>query len=97
MIDATSMHDVRSVEQPIGPRLRVARENADLTQASLARRLGVETGSVVAWENDERQPRANRLMMICGVLNVSLKFFPFMKLISSGRWPSIITSILSAI
>ena len=60
--------------QPIGSRLRVARENAGLSQEELAGRISVEAASVAAWENDEREPRANRLMMLCGVLDVSLRW-----------------------
>lgn len=63
-----------AVEQSIGPRITVARENANLTQEALARRLGVETASLVAWENDEKQPRANRLVMLSGILDVSMKW-----------------------
>lgn len=74
MSDESSMQDLLRVEQPLGPRLRVARENAGLSVEELARRIGVETASVAAWENDERPPRANRLMMLCGVLDISIKW-----------------------
>ncbi len=74
MSDESSMRDILRVEQPLGPRLRVARENAGLSLEELAQRIGVETASVAAWENDERPPRANRLMMLCGVLDISIKW-----------------------
>lgn len=34
--------------------------------------MGVEQASVVAWEEDDRPPRANRLNILCGMLDVSL-------------------------
>ena len=55
-----------------GDRLAAAREAADLSQKSLAKRLGVKAKTVAAWENDVSEPRANRLQMLAGLLNVSL-------------------------
>ncbi len=55
-----------------GDRLAHAREAAGMTQAELARRLGVGARSVAAWEDDRAEPRANRVQMIAGLLNVSL-------------------------
>ena len=55
-----------------GDRLAAAREAAGLSQKSLAKRLGVKAKTVTAWENDLAEPRANRLQMLAGLLNVSL-------------------------
>ena len=55
-----------------GDRVAGARERAGMTQAELARRLGVKTKTLKAWEDDVREPRANRLSMMSGLLNVSL-------------------------
>lgn len=55
-----------------GDRLAAAREAAELSQKSLAKRLGVKTKTLVSWENDLSEPRANRLQMLAGLLNVSL-------------------------
>lgn len=55
-----------------GDRLAGAREAAELTQKDLAKRLGVKTRTLAAWENDLSEPRANRLQMLSGLLNVSL-------------------------
>lgn len=55
-----------------GDRLVAAREAADLSQKALAKRLGVKLKTVVAWENDLSEPRANRLQTMAGLLNVSL-------------------------
>lgn len=55
-----------------GDRLAAARETAGLSQKNLAKRLGVKAKTVAAWENDISEPRANRLQMLAGLLNVSL-------------------------
>lgn len=55
-----------------GDRLIAAREALGLSQADLARRLGVKHKTLSAWEDDLTEPRANRLSMLAGVLNVSL-------------------------
>lgn len=56
----------------VGARIRVAREAAQLTLPELARRLGVEVKSLKAWESGKREPRANRLRTLSGVLGASL-------------------------
>jgi transcriptional regulator with XRE-family HTH domain len=58
----------------MGGRLLRARDAAGMTINELARRLGVQVSTVQAWENDRSQPRANRLSMLAGVLNVSLSW-----------------------
>lgn len=55
-----------------GDRLAAAREKAQMTQAELARRLGVRVATLRSWENDLSEPRANRLSMTAGLLNVSM-------------------------
>lgn len=55
-----------------GDRLEGAREASGMTQEALARRLGVRLTTLQAWENDAAAPRANRLQMLAGMLNVSL-------------------------
>ncbi len=55
-----------------GDRLAGARELAGMTQAELARRLGVKKKTLDDWEHDLRDPRAMRLSMLAGLLNVSL-------------------------
>ena len=74
MTDVVDAVALDSVPQPMGPRLRVARENADLTQDELAGRVGVMTRSVKAWESGKAVPRANRLQMLAGILGVSLSW-----------------------
>lgn len=55
-----------------GDRVAAARDALGLSQSDLARKLGVKVQTVAAWEDDLREPRANRLQMLSGVLNVSL-------------------------
>ena len=55
-----------------GDRLAAAREAAGMTQKQMAKRLGVKLGTLTAWENDMSEPRANRLSMMAGILNVSI-------------------------
>jgi len=55
-----------------GDRLAAARDDAGLSQAALADRLGVKEATMAAWENDLKEPRANRLQMLSGMLNVSI-------------------------
>lgn len=67
-----TLHDLEQYEQSIGPRIAIAREHMGMSVDDLAARLGVEPASVRAWEADERTPRANRLLMLAGILDVSL-------------------------
>lgn len=55
-----------------GDRLTAAREAAGLDVEGLATRLGVKITTLDAWEQDVKEPRANRLQMLAGMLNVSL-------------------------
>lgn len=55
----------------LGQRIARAREAAGLTGAQLARRLGVKTATIAAWESTRSEPRANRLTMLAGFLGVS--------------------------
>jgi len=57
-----------------GDRLTHAREVAGLTVPGFARRLGVRRPLVEAWEADQREPRANQLQMMAGMLGVSLRW-----------------------
>jgi len=70
--EVTTMKELHQMEPSMGPRITIAREQAGMSVEDLARHLGVERDSVAAWERDARTPRANRLLMMAGVLNVSL-------------------------
>ena len=55
-----------------GDRVAGAREGAGMSQADLAKRLGVKLKTLKAWEDDLSEPRANKLSMMAGLLNISL-------------------------
>ena len=55
-----------------GDRVVGARENSNMTQEQLSRRLGIKLATLQAWEEDRSEPRANKLQMLSGMLNVSL-------------------------
>ncbi|MEM7320225.1 MAG: helix-turn-helix domain-containing protein [Pseudomonadota bacterium] len=55
-----------------GDRVSGAREATGMSQSELARRLGVKKSTVDDWEQDLNEPRANRLSMMAGLLNVSI-------------------------
>jgi transcriptional regulator with XRE-family HTH domain len=55
-----------------GDRVCVARQALGWQQKELAKRLGVKLKTVQGWEDDLSEPRANKLQMLAGILNVSL-------------------------
>lgn len=55
-----------------GDRVAAAREAAGMTQKQLAKRLGVRGATLRSWEEDLSEPRANRLSMMAGLMNVSM-------------------------
>ena len=58
----------------LGDRLAGARDAALLSVEDVAEKLGVNVETVRDWEQDLQEPRANRLAMIAGLLNVSLQW-----------------------
>jgi transcriptional regulator with XRE-family HTH domain len=57
-----------------GDRVAAAREAQGLTQEDLAKKLGVKLKTIRGWEDDVDEPRANRLSMMSGMLNVSMRW-----------------------
>ena len=57
-----------------GDRLTAAREATGLSVRDLAQRVGVKPSTLQAWEDDVKEPRANRLSMLAGMLGVSLRW-----------------------
>jgi len=55
-----------------GDRLAAARHKTDMSQKDLSKRLGVKLTTLKSWEEDWAEPRANKLQMLSGLLNVSL-------------------------
>lgn len=74
-----------------GDRLAGARDAAGLSQAALAKQLGVKLSTMDAWENDVKEPRANRLQMLSGMLGVSLVWL----LTGEGEGPEEPTALLT--
>lgn len=69
--------------ESVADRIVRAREAAGYSTAQLARRIGVRTQTLSAWETARAEPRANRLVMMAGLLNVS----PTWLLIGQGQAP----------
>jgi transcriptional regulator with XRE-family HTH domain len=67
-----------------GGRIVRARETAKLSTAQLARRAGVLTKTMQAWESDRLMPRTNQIVKLSGLLNVS----PTWLLMERGESPS---------
>lgn len=74
MSDTSTIYSEKPDLDTMGGRLSRARDAVGLSVAQLARRLGVKSSTIQAWESDRSQPRANRLAMLAGVLNVSLSW-----------------------
>jgi len=55
----------------LGGRISLAREASGLTVAQVVKRLGVRAATYAAWEADRSEPRANKLVALAGILNVS--------------------------
>lgn len=72
MTDAAEINWYSNDAATFGDRVAAAREIRQLTPKTLARHLGVAVKTVEKWENDISEPRANKLQMLSGVLNVSI-------------------------
>lgn len=57
-----------------GDRVAAAREVLGLSQSDLSKKLGVKLKTIRGWEDDVSEPRANKLQMLSGVLNVSMRW-----------------------
>lgn len=64
--------DYSNAYATFGDRLAAARDAIGFSQGQLAKRLGVKRTTIANWEEDRAEPRANRLQMLAGILNVSL-------------------------
>lgn len=68
----------------MGDRISAAREGAGMSPEALSRKLGIRTSTLHGWEHDEREPRANHLRMLAGLMGVSLVWL----LSGQGQGPS---------
>lgn len=55
----------------LGQRIAQARKQKGITTATLARQLGIKTSTLSSWEQDQSEPRSNRLVTLAGLLGVS--------------------------
>jgi len=58
--------------ETFGNNLKRAREDAGLTQAELAQKIGVTSVTIWRWENDKRPPKADLLLTLAQALNVDI-------------------------
>ena len=58
-----------------GEKLKIARTDAGLKQAELAKQLHTTGNTISNWENNVSKPDLDMLAYICGVLNVKASFF----------------------
>lgn len=56
--------------ETLGARIGKARKAMGLSVRQLATRMSVKPSTVEKWEQDQSQPRANKLLMLAGVLGV---------------------------
>ena len=62
----------------------MARETSGLSVGQVVKRLGVKATTYEAWEADRSEPRANKLVALAGILNISLPYL----LSGLGKHPS---------
>ena len=72
MSDTAEINWYSNATATFGDRIAAAREARNMSQKSLAKRLGVALKTIEGWENDLSEPRANKLQTLSGVLNVSI-------------------------
>jgi len=73
MTDSPSdIDDYTNAAATFGDRISVARQAMGYSSSSLAKRLGVREATLLSWEEDRAEPRANKLQMLAGLLNVSI-------------------------
>ena len=62
----------------------MARETSGLSVDQVVKRLGVRAKTYEAWEADRSEPRANKLVALAGILNISPPYL----LSGLGKQPS---------
>jgi len=61
-------------DSTLGGRISQAREASGMSVAEVVKQLGVRANTYEAWESDRSEPRANKLVALAGILNVSPPF-----------------------
>lgn len=102
--DALDAHqqDYSNEAATFGDRIAAARQAMGLSEAQLARRMGVKAQTLRNWENDRAEPRANKLQMLAGMLNVSIIWLmsgegPGVPEIKTGPSPEELTELLDEV
>ena len=67
----TAVAEPIKMHETVADRLTMARENVGLTPETVAQLIGVTADTYQQWESGEKEPRANRLVNLAGVLRVS--------------------------
>lgn len=58
-----------------GEKLKIARNEAGLKQAELAKQLDTTGNTISNWENNVSKPDLDTLTFICGILHVNASYF----------------------
>lgn len=58
-----------------GEKLKIARNEAGLKQAELAKQLNTTGNTISNWENNVSKPDLDTLAFICGILHVNASYF----------------------
>lgn len=61
--------------QSLGGRIFNSRQHAGLSLHMTANLLGVKPKTLQSWENDQSEPRVNKLVALSGILGVSPTYF----------------------
>lgn len=61
--------------ESFGKKLRMIRKNFNLTQADLAKKLGLSTSTIGMYEQNRREPNFEILRKICDVLSTHANYF----------------------
>lgn len=54
--------------------LKAARVNAKMRQKDAAKKVGVDTSTIINWEKGKTAPRADQLKKLCDIYNVPIDF-----------------------
>lgn len=66
-----SIFNSNDEDTTLGGRISMARETSGLSVSQVVKRLGVKATTYEAWEADRSEPRANKLVALAGILNIS--------------------------
>ncbi len=66
-----TIFDNDDLDTTLGGRISVAREASGMSVKQVVKQLGVRLATFEGWEADRSEPRANKLVALAGILNVS--------------------------